>query len=294
MQLLQGHIGTVNSLSFADDGVHLASSGVAGNRVALWDLRHGTRTELTAASGVIYQAAFAPRGPALMARQGATVTLWANPVARRDLTVTWESHTFEFSPDGTEIAYTSPADSTAHWVRFRFTAGGRGREPILVTRRPPADLFWRPDGLHLLQPYRGRSGDTFLDLFTFVSRTDRSFHRWAAAPPSHLAVSLDGRTLIGVHAADPTLRRWAIPTGQPLPELIGHAAAVTALAYLPDGRLLSCDAAGLVRLWDPASGRCLDVKDWQLGPLSALATGHDGMRAAVGCENGTILVWDVD
>jgi WD40 repeat protein len=72
----------------------------------------------------------------------------------------------------------------------------------------------------------------------------------------------------------------------------GHTRVVMGLVYLSDGRLLSCSTDGSVKTWD--SGKCVDTRDWGIGPLHALAVAKDGMRAACGSEDGTIFVWDLD
>lgn len=290
---LQGHIGSVSSLSFAGDGVHLASSGVAGNRVVLWDLLRGTRSERTAAHGVVHQVEFAPRGPALVARQSDTVTLWSEPLARTKPTATWAGDGFAFSPDGTEVAQSVPRDDNAHWLRFNFTAdGGTSREPILVTGRRPLRVLWRAEGLYLFQRLRTTSGAIYLEVYHIDNANERCYRRLPSEMLTRYTVSPDARTLASVTAGEVAIRRCDFGTGQTLPSLTGHTAPVTALAYLPDGRLLSGDHAGGVRLWTET--RCLDAKDWQLGPLTALTVAGDGMRAAVGSADGAILVWDLE
>jgi WD40 repeat protein len=78
------------------------------------------------------------------------------------------------------------------------------------------------------------------------------------------------------------------------PAVEGRLLPAVDLAFHPEGRLLTAGGDGVVRVWDPASGRELVALDWSAGPLHSLAVAPGGMTAAVGGENGQIVVWDVD
>jgi WD40 repeat protein len=54
---------------------------------------------------------------------------------------------------------------------------------------------------------------------------------------------------------DTTARLWDVATGKELAALPGHATAVSAVAFAPDGRTLATgDRGGVVKLWDVAAG----------------------------------------
>lgn len=83
------------------------------------------------------------------------------------------------------------------------------------------------------------------------------------------------------------------PTDALLRCLKGHAGAVHAVAFLPDGySALSGGADGSVRLWYLATGREADCLKEHAGAVTGLAVGDDGRLAASTGADGTAL-WDL-
>ncbi len=88
-------------------------------------------------------------------------------------------------------------------------------------------------------------------------------------------------SLIREYAADGTLRR----------ELKGHRGYVRALAYLPDGRLVSCADDGTVRLWGPGP-EALSTLEGHRGGVLALVT-LDEQHVATAGRDGSVRLWDL-
>jgi WD40 repeat protein len=67
------------------------------------------------------------------------------------------------------------------------------------------------------------------------------------------------------------------------------------VAFHPGGSFLATAGDdGLVRYWDPRTGRELQRCDGKIGTVLALAFAPDGMRCAAGGSSGAVVVWDVD
>jgi WD40 repeat protein/serine/threonine protein kinase len=82
-------------------------------------------------------------------------------------------------------------------------------------------------------------------------------------------------------------------TGNPGAILRGHAAPVTCLAYSPDGQSLAAAAVdGIIRLWDPATGRERAVLRGQPGEAE-LAYSPDGRRIAAQMGD-QVYLWDTE
>ena len=73
----------------------------------------------------------------------------------------------------------------------------------------------------------------------------------------------------------------------------GHCGAVSCAAVLPDGRVLGGSGDGTLRVWDPATGQCLQTLEGHSNPVSCAAVLPDG-RVLSGSNDGTLRVWDPD
>ena len=72
----------------------------------------------------------------------------------------------------------------------------------------------------------------------------------------------------------------------------GHPAAVTAVAFSPDGQRIVTGSHNLVRVWDAATGREVFKLEGHTGPLCGAAYSPDGQRIVTGSEDGSAKVWD--
>ncbi|RXM21417.1 hypothetical protein EO238_27780, partial [Citrobacter sp. AAK_AS5] len=73
-----------------------------------------------------------------------------------------------------------------------------------------------------------------------------------------LRLSPDGRWLLSYRAGQ-YLTESDVQTGRPRLPLERHTAAVAAVAWTPDGKVISGSQDGTARLWEPATGKCLAV-----------------------------------
>ena len=84
-------------------------------------------------------------------------------------------------------------------------------------------------------------------------------------------------------------RRW-----KPLTDLEGDA-ALTALAFSPDGRTLALTSTdGTVSFRDAATFRERVRFGWEVGALHSVAFAPDGLTCAAGADHGRVVLWDVE
>jgi WD40 repeat protein len=68
---------------------------------------------------------------------------------------------------------------------------------------------------------------------------------------------------------------------------------VTAVAISRDGTLLASGSFdNTVRLWDPRTGRALQMLEGHTGMVSAVAISRDGTLLASGSGDETVRLWD--
>lgn len=107
-----------------------------------------------------------------------------------------------------------------------------------------------------------------------------------------LAFSSDGATL-AAGCDDRVVRMISPGTGTVTATLKGHAQAVTALAFLGNGRLVSGDEEGTVVIWDLAKKNEISRFRAAAGAVRSLALHPDGVRLAIGAGDDAVHVFDL-
>lgn len=99
--------------------------------------------------------------------------------------------------------------------------------------------------------------------------------------------------LIGAGAVT-GLVRLLLPRFLPLYTYRGHADAVTAVAWAPDGgRIASSSSDASVQVWGATDGSNVLIYRGHAGPVETVAWSPDGRRIASGGSDATVQVWGV-
>jgi WD40 repeat protein len=304
MQLLSGRRNAaVRSLAFAGEGQYLASCAGQGTSVTLWRLATGKRSNLSGHGRAVVRVAASARGGWLASEdEGGGHALWSLHDGIPDRPVdAYDAACFHstFHPDGYILAGIIPHSGPVAESILYFEDIWRPEEEGDWVRLPQPitaviATVWSPDGqTFAISLSNGSNGDHYLiDVDPLRALPDPIVLEGIGR---HLAFSPDSQTL-AVHTA------WQfslldLATGALVREPVASTGWTRGMAFLSGGRLLTAETengAGHTRIWDVASGKMLDNRDWGLGPLTALAVAPDGMRAAVGSERGQILVFDLD
>jgi WD40 repeat protein len=268
---LTGHFLTVHSVAFSPDGKTIATGdGYDGwegfeAQIRLWSAAEGRlHRQFPGHLNRVHSLAFAPDGKTLAsAGPDARVRLWNVATGKRPWQIRADSQAdlLAFTPDGKALLVAESFGELAFW---RTDSGEKLR-----------DLGSDDDrGRGILRAELLRDGDTVVtweygpgeekvDEVRFwdagSGRLRRSFPLRSPYPYFvSYAVSPDGKTLATGAGDDrhETIQLWDTASGTKLTRLPGHAGAVTALAFSPNGKILASGGIDTtVLLWDVTRAR---------------------------------------
>jgi WD40 repeat protein len=310
---LPGHTNEVNSISFSPDGTWLASASDDGT-IRIWDCSSNqSREPIRAHKGPVVAVTFSPDGKLLASGgEDGAVLLWdtANWQEKpRHIPRLSRIECLAFSLDGTMLA-------TGEWDGFAIlwdTATGKRLATVVEPDEQKSGIQkvlcvkFYPDGNKLA-----------------VCRWPEGFRFWdVAAQRVYLELGPIGHNTSHCIAFGPKFSPWTyyVFAGEsghitfwlpPSPfdvarTYLGHGARVWEIALSPDGhKLASCSTDGTVQLWDLTPEPAEHFKrNWNrlpyqelrhLGELSGnvrgMAFAPKGRPLAVGCDVGTVHLWD--
>ena len=117
----------------------------------------------------------------------------------------------------------------------------------------------------------------------------------AVAPVASVKFSPDGKMLaVGGYQV---VGLFAMPAGQPLAQLIGHADEVRSIAFSPDGKMLAAaggepQRGGEIKIWDVDSHQLLRTLKGHKDCIYSVAWSPDGKLIASGSYDKSVKLWD--
>ncbi len=272
------------------DGRWLAASRGEDRAVSLWNLAGAVRAEAAELrrDARLLAAAFEPGGAWLAVWDNRAVTLW--PLAGRRpqvlRAVGQGLNSVGVDPRGDWIA---AAGGGRVWLWPLHPDAGRDRVAFDFTPAGPGSASVRSGAYGLVPSPRGDllavAGTVGLSLVPLDGRPAERLPGFEGLVGSGMAFDAEGRRLaaggIGVPwPQEKVIRVWDLETREEQVHDVGGA--VQAVAFLPDGRLLSAGVAGL-RVWDLTSSRSTllleGIADARLGPDGRHVL---GIRAVLG------------
>jgi WD40 repeat protein/predicted Ser/Thr protein kinase len=284
MTFLSGHTSRVVAVAWSADGRTLASGSRDGT-IRLWQDGAAFKT-LSGHSGSINglqwsQTQFDTSNTLLSTSQDGTARQWDDTGAallRLDAQ-NGDIRAFAWSPNDQLLTLLTAGEQLHNW-KIDGTAIG-----TLTGYTPPVHTaIWNGAGDTLL--IGGESRDAALwqpssDTLRLLSGHTNDIHALAWSPDETTVVAASN---------DPALRWWK--SDGTLIRSFELPAIVQALAWSSEGKLAAGADNGLVYLWEPDGSVAKAVLEHSAG-IRVLAWSPDGKRLAVGCDDGSLTIWDV-
>ena len=290
------------TVAFSPDGKTLVTAGAGWQ---IWDAATGhLRQRLPGPSHMVSAAIYSRAGDLLVLGAPRVITFYdpqtASPLRKIRLPDNFPNQPFvALSPDGTQVVAARNRDNMMVAWDART---GEQRWTRKVHPHPDVPLAFAPDGETLAV------GSSNGDVSLVAARTGQTRQILLGndrGQPS-VATSPQGRLMVtggGPSRQPGDARIWDLNTGALHRTITLNAAAVdnpripaavTAVAFAPDGERVACgDGKGEVTLWSPQTGNLFQLLETVDGSdVRALHFSPDGKQLA-SAQQGSIRVWDL-
>jgi WD40 repeat protein/predicted Ser/Thr protein kinase len=293
--VLHGHTGAVSELAFTPDGRRLASVSQergpwrADHSVGTWEVDFGSSLPvLRGHTKYVYPVACSPDGRWIASGDWDNVLrLWdartgevCAEIDNGDIV-----KTLAYSPDGSWLV-----SARQEWLQVWDAATGRRLKEIKAPAPNILAVAFHPDGA-TLAALDGSGGGTIFNATTGVEVA--RLRLGASHDTRALAYSPDGRWLAGTSTDGKTVCLFDARTYELSAQLSGHEGVVCSVAFSADsGRLASCGADQIVRVWQIGSRACQTLIG-HTDEVFAVTFHPDGHRLASAGRDGAIWLWDL-
>lgn len=286
--VLEGHLGSVNSLAISADN-EIIASGSGDRTVSLWNLKTGKRIYTFFCHGKeVYAVAISPDGQMLVSGDfDQKITRWN--ITKKELLGTCfylnspHSHTgfvysVAFTPDGKNIVSASADKTIRIWGRFtgtvKRTLNGHSEAVMCIAITPDGKflvsgsldktmIIWNLETGKIIRVLKGHSG-------------------WVTS----VVISPDGKIIVS-SSTDGTIKLWHLETGELISTLYEESSKIFSVAISPDGKTIASGNMNKVHIWDRQSGKLMQT----ISARYPVAFSPDGKTLVTGGNSNKIKIW---
>jgi RNA polymerase sigma factor (sigma-70 family) len=288
--------GSASGLAFSPDGNALVVGGNTDNTgdIVVWDTATGKELRRWRTPAALSSLAWSPDGKTIATgvaddAKTAGITVW-DAAAGRELRHWLSDHKaavfVAFSSDSKTLV--SAADFT-----LRLWDAASGEEICRFPAPEPISSVTFLDDNKVLMSHGAANTLHFRD-----ARTGKPVRRFAGheAQVFDVTFSPDEKMVATAGGSDRSTGLWDAATGQEVRSLKegNETSNVTAVSFSPDGKLLAtANAEGIIRLWQPGTGKLFRRLELPRGWVRKVAFSADGKWLAADAEDKAVRVWDV-
>ena len=292
--LLEGHTGSVESVSFSPDGKRIVS-GSYDNTLRIWAAESGEAigAPLRGHTNWVRSVSFSPDGKRLVSGSADdTLRLW-DAESGEAIGEPLRGHTnpiysASFSPDGKRIV-------SGSWDRtLRLWDAGSGEAigvPLRGHTNSVYSVSFSPGGKRIVSG----SYDSTVRIWD-VGSGEAIGEPFRGHINSVYSVSFspDGKRVVS-GSSDKTLRVWDAESGEVIREpLRGHTSSVLFVLFSPDGKcIISGSSDDTLRIWDAESGEAIGQPlRGHTNAVLSVSFSPDGKHIVSGSYDKTVRIWD--
>ncbi|ARI84343.1 AAA-like domain-containing protein [Microcystis aeruginosa] len=282
---LQGHRGTIYSVSISPDRQKIASAS-QDKTVKIWNQKGENIQTLTGHQGAVYSVIFSPDGQKIAtASEDKTAKIWN--LQGQNL-VTYPDHqesvySVSFSPDGQKIVTTSRDKTARLW-----NLSGETLQVFKGHKRSIDAASFSPDG----QKIATASRDGTIKIWDLSGKIILSLGQENTEAFYSVNFSPDGQKIAGA-AADKTAKIWDLE-GNLIATFRGHQDFVNSVNFSPDGQfIITASSDGSAKIWGMQGEEITTLRGHQESVFTAVFS-QDGKQVVTGSSDETAKIWQLN